>query len=93
MTLTMKDVLNVKAKDFPRADPKHWEELRRVGGGGMSEGIYHLATFVEGDGCEGGCDKCRFCWGDDDCNRAFGGEANNQCGHGCDGWYVVEDVV
>ena len=27
MTLKMKDVLNVKAKDFPLADPKHWEEL------------------------------------------------------------------
>ena len=27
MTLTMKDVLNINAKDFPLADPKHWREF------------------------------------------------------------------
>ena len=32
MTLKMEDVLNVKAKDFPMADPKHWKELRRKAG-------------------------------------------------------------
>ena len=29
MSLTMGDVLNVKAKDFPLADQAHWQELRR----------------------------------------------------------------
>ena len=32
MTLKMKDVLNVRAMDFPLADQAHWEELRRKTG-------------------------------------------------------------